>query len=238
MTIADIVAQIYKKTKTNSSSYVASDMLIDINAAYQRVVSLIVTNDARWQWDDTNNSDLAIATTALVANQQDYTVAVTHLAIDRVELLPNGANTTTGWVKLDQIDQQTKKRAEASSMGSYQPTAGTPNEYDLAYNSVFLYPKPSYAQAASLKIFYIRGPAEFTSAEVTTGTKVPGFASLFHDLIPLWVAYQYCADNEKVAKAGTYLAEIQLKEMQLEKFYGGRNRDFRGGLRAPKESNK
>lgn len=236
MTILDIVTSIYRKTKTNSSSYIAANMLIDINNAYEHVVSLIMANDAKWQWDDGNNTDLPIATTALVSGQQDYGLAVTHLTIDRIELLPSGG-TVKDWIRLTQLDQQSKKRADNAALTSYQYTNGKPLEYDLVGNSIFLYPAPNYSQAASLKIYFTRGPALFTSAEVATGAKVPGFNALFHDLIPLWVAYNNAVENE-LGTANGFLAAIQLKEAQLIQSYGKRNRDFRGRMSAPLESNK
>lgn len=233
MTISDIISDIYKKTKTNSTSYPAADMLIDINSAANRVHSKILINDSRWQLEDTNNTDLPIATTALVSGQQDYSLSAAHLTIDRVELKDSAGN----WTELTQIDQQSLKSANAVALAAYRSTTGVPIEYDLSGNSVFLYPIPNYSQAASLKIYYTRGPAEFTSGEVTTGTKQPGFNSLFHKLIPLWVSYDYCLTNIPNLAAG-YFAEIQLLEKSIEEFYGLRNRDMRGRLSASRESNR
>lgn len=233
MTISDIVNDIYRRTKTNSSSFAAADMLIMINSAYNRVASLILRYDSRWQWDDTNQTDLPIATTALVSGQQDYSLATTHLTIDRVEIKDPSGNGHA----LKQIDQQLLKRDRSVALTEYQVTSGIPNEYDLVGNSVFLYPAPNYSQAASLKLYFTRGPAEFTSAEVTTGTKTPGFNSLYHELIPLWVSYNYAVENGLNSAPG-FLAEIQRKEYDLEKFYGLRNRDSRGGFRVSTDSNK
>lgn len=211
-------------------------MLIDINNACERVASLIMGADSKWQWDDFNNTDLPIATTSLVSGQQDYSLAVTHLTIDRVEILPSGG-TSKDWKRLKQIDQQSKKRAENEALTSYKVTPGLPDEYDLSSNSVFLYAPPNYSQAASLKLYFTRGPALFTSAEVATGTKSPGFASIFHDLIPYWVAYNYAVENG-LETANGFLAAIQRREQELSDFYGDRDRDFRAHLRATRDSNK
>lgn len=215
MTISDIVNRVYFLTKTNSSSYVAADMLISINMAYNRVVSLILQSDGRWQWDDDNQTDLPIATTALVASQQDYTIAASHLKILRVEIKGDGA---TYFTKLDPLD---------SGDGEYivdNVTTGPPQCYDIVGSSIFLYPIPNYSQSASLKVYFQRGPTEFSSAEVSTGTKVPGFNSLYHDLIPLWVAYDYAVANGLPTAPG-YFAEIQRKEAQIVADYSRRNKD-------------
>lgn len=207
-----------------------------INSAYNRVTSLILKNQGQWQYDDSNQTDLPVATTALVSGQQDYSLPVTFLTLERVELLPNGGS-AGDWVRLKQIDQQLMKRDRDTSLTAYESTNGQPAEYDLIGNSAFLYPASDYSQAASLKFFFSRGPAEFTSAEVSTGTKVPGFNSLFHELIPLWVSYNYAVENLQPTANG-FLAEIQRKEIELENFYGLRDRDTNRGFIVSTDSNR
>jgi hypothetical protein len=214
MTISDIVNSVYMKTKTNSSSFTAANMLIYINNAYNRVASLILQSDGRWQWDDDNRTDLPIATTTVTSGQQDYSISVTHLKVVRVELKANGG---TFFSKLEPIDV-----ADAGDTID-NATTGTPTHYDIQGNSIFLYPIPDFTQSASLRVTYQRGPAEYTSSEVTSGTKTPGFNSLYHNLIPLWVAYDYAVDNQ--LSAGGFLAEIQRLEAQIVIDYGKRNKD-------------
>jgi hypothetical protein len=233
MTAADIKNKIYYLTKTNSTSFPAADILIAINNAYERVGQLILRADAKWQWDDTNQTDLPNATTDLVSGQQDYSLTSTHLTIDRVEIKDAGGN----WHLLTQIDQQELKRDRCVALGAYQSTSGTPNEYDLIGSSVFLYPKPNYNSTAGLKIYFTRGPALYTSGELSTGTKQPGFNSLFHDLIPLHVSYEYALANGQNMANGL-LTLIQQKEQALNDFYGLRNRDKREGFRITTDSNK
>lgn len=222
MTLADIQNKIYFLTKTTSSSFTNADMLIALNNAYEHVCSLILKNDDRWEWDDLNQTDLPIATTDLVANQQDYSLATTHLTIDRVEL-KDAAGT---WRELTQIDQQELKRGKTIALGAYQNVAGTPVQYDVLGNSVFLYPAPNYNGTASLKLYFTRGPVVFTSGQLSTGTLTPGFNSLFHDLLPYWVSYEYAVTNGLKNVQGL-LAAIQMKEKAIEEFYGLRNRDNR-----------
>lgn len=233
MTLADIQNKIYFLTKTNSSSYTNANMLIAINAANNRVASLILKADDRWQWDDTNQSDLPIATTSLVSGQKDYSVATTHLTIDRVEVKDASGN----WIALEQIDQQSLKRGKLTALTEHQETSGTPNQYDVIGSSIFLYPTPNYSQSASLKVYFTRGPSEFTSGQLTAGTASPGFNSLFHELIPLWVAYDYAVANG-LNTTSAFLASIQLREKDLWDFYGLRNRDMRPRFSISSDSNK
>jgi len=220
MTIGDIVNRIYYLTGTSSSSYPAADMLISVNNAYDRVVSLINMSDSKWQWDDTNQTDFPISTTALVQDQQDYSLNSAHLSIDRVEV----KDTNGEWYTLKQIDQQYLKGLNEVALTEYRSTTGVPEEYDMVGSSIFLYPIPNYSQSASLKLYFIRGPLAFTSGEVTTGTKVPGFNSLFHDLLPLWASYDYAVKTGK-RNINLIYTEIERKEKALKEFYNKRNRD-------------
>lgn len=210
-------------TDANLNSY--------IQPATEYVVAKINKADNTWQWDDTNQSDLKIATATVTSGQKDYTLSTAHLSIDRVEIKDSSGN----WTRLKQIDQQDLKGGRSQALAAYQSTSGLPQEYDVAGSSIFLYPTPNYTQAASLKIYFTRGPLHF---DYTTDTftdssgsvsSSPGFASLFHDLIPLKAAYDYCLMNIPELTGG-YLAEILRIEKDLECFYGERNRDSRPRL--------
>lgn len=233
MTIGDINNKIYFLTKTNSTSFSAANLLIAVNNAYEYVAECILKADNKWQWDDNNQTDLPVATTPLVSSQQDYSLATTHLTIDRVEI----KDTSGAWHLLTQLDQQIMKRDRGTALAAYQNVSGTPTEYDVIGSSVFLYPIPNYSQAASLKLYFTRGPALFTSAEVSTGTKVPGFNSLFHELIPYKVSFEYALANSQPT-AKDYYTYLQQGEQKIIDFYALRNRDERPRMTLSTDSNK
>lgn len=217
MTIADIGALISFLTKTSTTSFPAADRLIMVNDAYRRVVAKIMTADGRWEYEDSNQTDLPIGTTALVSGQQDYSLTATFLGIRRVEV----KNSSGSWQQLLPYDDTDFK---GSSITQESTATGVPVYYNLLGSSVFLLPVPNYSQAASLKFYFERGPAEFTSAEVSTGTKEPGFASLFHTLLAYWPAFNYAVANGLQTASG-YMAEIQRLEDGLVKYYARRNKD-------------
>lgn len=231
MTISDIVNKIYFLTKTDSSSFVAADMLYLINNAYDRVASLIINNDGRWQWDDSNQTDLPIATTNLISGQTDYSMATSHLKITRVECAVN--STATTFQTLEYFDQSD----EEDSLTQLATISGVPSKYDNIGISIFVYPKPNFNCTAGLKVYFQRGPASFTSGEVSTGTKQPGFSSLYHDLIPLWVAYDYWLVNDPNMTT-RILSQIQLKEDALKKDYNSRNLTDHKRITVAKRSGK
>lgn len=228
MQISDLVTDFNKKTKTTiGSSYQASDFLVDVNAAYDRVASLILKADSRWQWDDFNNTDLPIATTNIVSGQQDYSLAITHLTIDRVEILDSGGLI---WHELDPVTQQSLKRGAEVALEEYIPTEGTPIKYMVVGNSIFLYGIPNYNMTAGLKLYFTRGPNYFVIGDISSnaaiGTKIPGFNQLFHQLLSLWPSYDYCITNLPDLAPG-YMTKIQLLEADINDFYGLRFHDQR-----------
>ena len=233
MTISDLVNKIYFLTTTNSSSFTNADMLIEINNAYERVASLIMEADGRWEWDDSNQTDLPVATTTLVDGQQDYSFATSHLAVDEVSVLDSDGN----YQLLKPIDLKDIDVAPSE----YRETDGMPVEYDKRGDSIFLYPAPasgSVTLAKGLKIFYQRPPALYTSAEVTTGTKVPGFNSLYHDLIAFWVSYNFSL-AKGLPNANQLFNEILRKENMLQLDYASRSKDEAPvGLRPNVEDNR
>lgn len=230
MTFTEIKNRVYKLTSTDSVSYPIADLTSAANRAVERVVSIINRSDLRWQFDDTNQSDLPIATATLTSGQQDYALATSHLTIDRVEV----KDSTGKWYVLDPIDQREITRENKQALASYKSTPGIPEEYDKLGNSIFLYPIPNYTQAASLKVYFTRPPVAFDTADTT---EEPGFISLFHDLIPLWTAYDYALVHMPNL-AQLLLAEINRKESELERFYQDRPRDYRPRMSAPRGNNK
>lgn len=223
MIYQDIRSKIYFYTKTNATSFPDSDIVIGINNKQERVESLILQSDGRWQFDDTNQTDLPIATTGIVTSQQDYSLPDTDLEVTRVEVLGVSGN----WQKLVPIDQSDVYN---QSLTDFMKTVGTPIYYDKIANSIFLYPKPSYTQSASLKVYFKRGPVAITTASLTTAGAKPGFNTNFHELIPLWVSYDYGMANG-LTNVGLIMTEIQRLETQLQETYALKDKDDHVALR-------
>jgi hypothetical protein len=191
-----------------------------------RITTLIRDAEGRWQWDDSNNTDFPFATTTLNINQQDYALDPTHYRIERVEMKDTAGN----WTKLIPIDQADIYN---QSLTGFLSSVAIPVYYDKVGNSLFLYPVPSYTQAASLKVYYERGPNYFVSTDTT---KTPGFNPLFHRLVALWVAYDYAFINSIaianslygfIRSRGTSLPSGIIRDMEenLQDYYSLRDKD-------------
>lgn len=231
----DIRSRIYLRTKTNSTSLTNANLNLYTQPAEDHIASLIMHSDARWEYDDSNYTDLPIGTTTITSGQQDYSLPTTHLRVLRVELQDDNSV----WRKLKPMD----KFDEPNEALSYRTAneSGTPDQYDLVGNSVFLYPVPDFTQSASLKIFFQRGALKYdytansNAGQFTDGTgsgattDTPGFSPLYHDLIVDWASYNFAVDNGQ-KNANQLLAEIKRKEDSLARFYSRRNADDRPQL--------
>src|SRR3990167_10147115 len=193
-TYDQIRSKVYLLCKTNVTSLPNASLNLYTQPAEDRVVSLILHADAQWQFDDRNYSDLPIATTTITSGQQDYSLAVSHLTIDRARIKDSGGN----WTILDPIDRRDLKTDYSISIFN---GSGLPTHYDKMGSSVFLGPISNYTQAASLELTFTRGPLKFdyTDDKFTDDTgsasSSPGFNTLFHDLIPLWASFNYAIAN-------------------------------------------
>jgi hypothetical protein len=220
MTFTEILTEARRLVKADSTSYTTADITVSVNRAYDRVVALIRESEGRWQWDDANATDVPIAVTGLVANQQDYTLDLTHLEIERLEVQDD----TGAWTKLAPIDQADIYNQAATD---FLNTAGVPMYYDKIGTTLYLYPKPSYSQDESLKIFYKRGPSYFATNDTT---KAPGFTTIFHRILPLYAAYDYSIINQLPIK-GDMATAIAIMETDIQNHYTRRDRDDKLRLR-------
>ncbi len=201
-----------------------------LNEGLNKVVSLILQSDNRWQWDDNNNTDFPIATTnlstTLGSEQQDYSFDVSFLKITRVEILDN----TGAWNLLKPIDQAD---LYDQSLTDFLKSAGRPTYYDKIGNSIFLYPKPlatAVTSLAGLKVWFQRPPSYFVAADTT---KVPGINSLFHRLIALYASKDYALINSLPVAGGVMrggfktglLAMVDDAEQSVIESYAMRNKD-------------
>ena len=222
MTISDIVEEVYELTGgTDSTSFTAASMLRKMNAAYEKVVGMIMLQDGNWEFDDTNYTDFRRGVTTMVESQNDYSFDSTHLAIESAQVLDNGGI----WQGMTPIS----KDEMGVPLEEFQKDDGLPTYYDKDGKSIWLTPAPtasSVTLANGLKIFFRRTADLFTSAQVTTGTKVPGFASPYHMIIALETAISW---NSVYKKDRVPQQKVDVKELwdNLLAFYAKRARDER-----------
>lgn len=207
-------------SQTNSDTYPLVDKVRNINNAYYNVNRLIWEAADGWQYDDSNKTDMPIATTTLTHNQKNYTIPSTAQRIQRIEVKDQHGD----WSLLSQIDIHDID----GSINEYLETAGLPQYYDIIGDSVFLYPSPSSAYVAGsddMQIYFDRCITEFTTASTTSS---PGFAAPFHRILSLSAAIDNEKDSQKLQRM---VGEKNDLVAGLKRFYSHRNVERRVSIR-------
>ena len=217
MQISDINTWARYLVSADTTSYTAAQLLIAVNNAYREVVSEIIRSDRTWEFDDTNFTTFPIFLEDLVAAQNDYSLNNDFLNVLKVHVM-NGNGDYEELTPLD-ISQLREPVDEIFE------TNGKPQYYDLRYGSVWLYPAPATGDvtlADGLRIYAQRGADEFTSAQVTTGTKEPGFA-IHHEILAYKAALPY-ALAFKPEKVPFLMAESQKMMANILEHYAQREK--------------
>ena len=223
MTIANINQEIRDICggDSNTEQLDNTTLLRRVNTAYEEITAKIMGMDGKWQFDDTNYTDFPVGVGNLTASQQDYTFAADVLEVEGISILDSSGN----FQKLIPIDD----KELGIDPSEFMETDGMPFYYDKQGRSILLYPAPAAANVTltnGLKVFFKRTADLYTSAQVTTGTKQPGFASPFH----LLIVYKACLPflNKYLPEEVNWvLREIQLLEKGLADHYGRREVDRR-----------
>jgi hypothetical protein len=222
MNIENINLEARALVDADTNSYTAADLLRRVNNAYEETVMLIQGCDGLWQFDDSNYTTFPTATTTLVAGQRDYSFDSAILEVERVAILhaSDGKYHFINPYDMSQI---------GDPIETLNPDNGIPGAYDKQGSSIVLDVAPSASDvtlAAGLKVWFKRTASIFTSAEVSTGTKTPGFASPFHVILAYKAALPYAMVYKKDRVAG-FINEIDRLERGIVKHYLRREQDRR-----------
>ena len=229
MTIANLQTYIRYLTNTDSTSLTDANLLIFINQEYERIVGNLIkeTAGAIWQFGDANYTAFPTYTLDMTNSTPEYQIdsLTTPLTIMGVEVLDNSGN----WHPLKPISLQ-HIRETGIALSEYYETDGIPQEYEKRENMIVLYPAPdngvSVTLTAGLRIYFLRTADIYTSAQVTTGTKVPGFPSPWHDALAYAVAHIVALANGFPTIAA-FMQIRDKKEKELLSFISRRNQDDR-----------
>ena len=222
-TIADINAECRLLTDSDTTSYPAADLLLRINKNYEQVIGWLINADGIWEFDDSNYGSLPIGVYTLVNNQRSYTFAADFLDLLEVSVMDlNGI-----YRKIKQFDPFTEIGSVEELYGT---VTGFPQVFDMVSDdTIKFYPNISSTNvtlASGLQVKFKRTSDLFTSAQVTTGTKEPGFASPWHYILSYMSAIPFCAVY-KPERVPVYEREVERMKKELIKHYSRRNKDVR-----------
>lgn len=233
MTIADINTLARFLVSADTVNLTAANLLILVNKNYEEVTGKILTEmaNANWQYGDANYTAFPTYTFNMTNGTSTYDLDTSLsglLTVMGVEVKDqNGI-----WHLLKQISMKDITLDEGA-VGEYYKTSGIPHEYELRENEIVLYPAPdngvSVTLTAGCRIFFLRGADVYTSAQVTTGTKVPGFPSPWHDILAYGAAYDF-AVAKGMPNANQLKQNYDIKLRELLDFMAKRNQGDRPRL--------
>lgn len=199
-----------------------------VNRGLDRFYFLAMTADGRWQWDDNNYQDTAIATTNIVANQRIYVFALEHLEIEKV-LIKDDSGV---WRVIDPINSSDS--SEVAYIENNTGRTGLPTKYDKRGDVLYLDLTPSFNSASGLKIYFRRGADYFVYSDTT---KKPGFASVFHHYLVDFASAGYAIDRQMAI--GKNLFDLRNEsEAEITTYFSKRNRDERQALTVTYQNNR
>jgi len=217
-TISTLQDQVRYLSNTNSADY--SDA--DIRTNLTRWAHLFTTEilDSMDMWDFQGE----ISTANLVANQNEYVFPIDVLKIKRVEVSYDGTN----WYKADFFDVSQKGGAlSGNEINDFTQVEPKVEAYD---QSLFLYPTPTSAVTAGLKIWY----SEELVGKDTDGDDITSFSAdtdkpNIRDAFQrglVWGAVQdYATKIGNLDLVSVADASIEKVILRMREFYGKRVQD-------------
>lgn len=170
----------------------------NINIGNKLVASALMKVDARWKFDDYNNTDFPRGSATLVSGQRDYTLpaattggnAATLLGVTKIAVLDTNSTPQERTLKLTNLPE--------ADLNNIYAVSGLPEVYRLIGNSVKMWPAPSatYCTLASgLIVYFQRTPKPFDTT--TTDAVEPGFMATHHILLSYFASYLYLLPKQK-----------------------------------------
>ncbi len=215
MTITDILNRITFYTSLDTNAYPNTDRLLAINKWYDNLHSIILESQDEWDFDDSNHSDLPIARTNLTITNS-YALPETIYRLNGIYI-----NYGSGFIKANPIDLNESGFSEEEI--SERANVASPL-YMIIGNTCKIFPTPTQEVDKGFKVVYERAVEHFTTSDITTGTKEPGFDRLFHDYIPLGASLDAGVKFNLINKADLKNL-IDETETRIRKYYGRKTKD-------------
>jgi hypothetical protein len=210
---------------TDTTTLPTSEFVRSANVWLRNAGEKIWQNQNYWEFDDTNHTDMAVATTDLVADQQDYALDTTVFDILDVEV----KNENGDWKKIEPITNENRDYARQEFM----KTAGMPSYYQLAGNMLSLYPKPAagYVTTTSGLTIYVARDINGFDLTSTSMALEPGIPRQFHDYIGIGVAHDQTLRLGLSEKWQQVSMLLRGKEKEIKDHYSRRQKDIKTRIR-------
>jgi len=187
---------------STNTAYANTDLDRNINRHYHSTLVDILENNGDWQVNG------EIATTDLVAGQNEYILPSDILSLSEVFITTNGQ-----MVKARQRDLKTVY----VNLSDYHPSVP---EFDLLDNSMFIYlPESTVPNATDgIKIVY-----QTQLTELASTSSQPNISEPFRRILSIGAAFDYCIAQEMGNKANSLKVLLDEARQKLINYYSRRS---------------
>ncbi len=220
-TNAGICEQARSLAGVDSTQWPTQKVVNSSNNWHDLVTGYAIGADRRFQWDDTNQTELPEGVTDLTINVTDYSFLTDEQGNSIITLIGISLIDSNGKeMPLSPIDRN-DSTYDISSFGKF---SGTPSKYDkIADNVVRLDMKPPATVTGGLKFYFQRTGSYFTSSDTT---KSPGVSPLLHRGYVIASAYDI-ALTLGLSNLNGLAVERQKEEEKVKSYFSIRSRDER-----------
>lgn len=216
MTSTEIFDRVRRYTNTNSNDYTNAQIAADFNAEASLIHIGILRDRGTLEFDDSNYSDLPVATFAITAGTREYKITVDENSNEiftkhKVAMLKDGVYVD---VPRLQVGEGAQDAMLTKDTDSRDVSSGY---YEIGQSIVF---KDMPKTSTTGKVWFDRALSFIASGDTT---KVPGFPTPYHKLACLRVALSYEHLDDRQFNKISRLTERE--EILLQEFEQTRRKD-------------
>ena len=212
-----IVQQTRDMARVDSTQWPTSRIVNSANNWLDKITGYAIGADRRFEWDDTNHTELP-------EGKRDLTVSVTDYSF----LLDEQGNTILTLTGVDILTGgyyeplQPVNRNDEDYDSSFGQVSGIPSQYDkIADNIIRLDAIPTATVTNGLRFHFQRTPSYFAGTDTT---KAPGVAPILHRGFVIASAYD-CALTLGLQNIQALSIEMQKEEQFMKEYFGNRGMD-------------
>lgn len=230
MTLNDINTKITSLTGADTNQYPNSQRVVDMNIWLQKIAGMIYDSQDETDYDDPRYTDIPVLTVPLTTDRR-YNINQTEnvLSIKDLSVTYDGTN----YYRATPIDQGDITFGNATSTATTQNAtidayfSRTSPRYDIKYNLLFLYPSATSTDVANggqLLIEWDRTPVEFTEADLSSTSIIPGIDLTFQAMLAYGPALEYCLPRQ-LPQTNNIKTMLDDYELRLRKQYSSKQKD-------------
>lgn len=214
MTIDQLRAKVRELTNTSVNDYPDASLIRDLNAELSHIQINILRDRGALEFDDSNYSDLPIATFAIVAGQSEYKITEDEDTNKLLTIHKVAYQQGDKWVDVPRVQASEGSQHFLTNTGTGKPT----RYYEVGQSIVFDV-TPDFSGTG--KIWFDR---ELDVLLTSDTSKEPGVPRAYHMLAAYRTALNYAIDKQ-LANENSILRRIQLEEDRLAQYEANRRVD-------------